>query len=985
MTSIERTAYPLLKRNPTAQELDQVYSPADNELVFAYKQVREPTRRLSFLLLLKGFQRLGYFPTIADMPAAIKGEVRVALRLSGHTRPADLHLRTLYRYHAVIRQWLGVTQFRVRGMHVATRAMGTAGQVMDNPADMINAAIEQLVKDKIELPAFSTLDRMARRIRTLINQRLFNLVQQRLSEPEIQQLDALLNVEQGRRQSPLQMIKQIPKRSSLQNFQRLIEHITQLSDLVGDAHLLANIPETKIKHFAAEAKALDATELRDFTPPKRHMLLLCLIYRARIRARDDLAVMYNKRINNLHRTGKDELDRLRVRHREKTEAIVATLSDVIQVLDLHSSDDEAGREIRQLLVKRGGAETLQDDCAAINAYSGDNYYPLLWKFYKSHRPTIFRMVKLLNLSSTSEDRTLMEALDVVLMHESRRGDWVDYPVDMSFANERWRRVVSHRTEDGSVRLHRRHFEVCVFSSLANELRSGDLAIDGSEEYADYRGQLLRWDECESRLADYCAQLNLPLEPVAFVAGLRDELTRTAEEIDTVYPDNNQVVIDANGFPVLKRVVAKEPPESARTLEATVLQRMPERNILDILCNVAHWVGFPRHFGPLSGSDPKIDRATERYILTAFTYGSNLGPAQAARHFRGAATPHMLSFINRRHINAAKLDLAIKDIVNAYNVLELPKVWGDGTSAAADGTKYDMYDQNLLAEYHIRYGGYGGIAYHHVSDTYVALFSHFIPCGVWEAIYIIDGLLKNKSDIQPDTIHADTQGQSAPVFALSYLLGIKLMPRIRNWQDLKFFRPSSTTRYEHIDSLFKDTVDWQLIETHWKDLMRVVLSITAGKISSATLLRKLGNYSRKNRLYQAFRELGRVIRTIFLLRYISDLGMREKITASTNKVEAYNGFAKWNFFGGEGVIADNDPEEQEKMVKYNDLVTNAIIFSNAVDLTRILREMKTEGGTPSRSDVALMSPYMTAHIKRFGDYLIDIDTVPEPFVAELVLE
>lgn len=53
-----------------------------------------------------------------------------------------------------------------------------------------------------------------------------------------------------------------------------------------------------------------------------------------------------------------------------------------------------------------------------------------------------------------------------------------------------------------------------------------------------------------------------------------------------------------------------------------------------------------------------------------------------------------------------------------------------------------------------------------SLTCTTLFSHFIPCGVWEAVYIIDGLLKNKSEIQPDTIHADTQGQSLPVFALA---------------------------------------------------------------------------------------------------------------------------------------------------------------------------------------------------------------------------
>jgi TnpA family transposase len=98
----------------------------------------------------------------------------------------------------------------------------------------------------------------------------------------------------------------------------------------------------------------------------------------------------------------------------------------------------------------------------------------------------------------------------------------------------------------------------------------------------------------------------------------------------------------------------------------------------------------------------------------------------------------------------------------------------GKVSQRDGTKYDVYEQNLLSEYHIRYGGYGGIAYHHVADKYIALFSHFIPCGTWEAVYIIDGLLQNKSDLQPDTIHGDTQGQSTTVFALSYLLGINLL-------------------------------------------------------------------------------------------------------------------------------------------------------------------------------------------------------------------
>ncbi|WSS47170.1 transposase (plasmid) [Streptomyces sp. NBC_01187] len=106
----------------------------------------------------------------------------------------------------------------------------------------------------------------------------------------------------------------------------------------------------------------------------------------------------------------------------------------------------------------------------------------------------------------------------------------------------------------------------------------------------------------------------------------------------------------------------------------------------------------------------------------------------------------------------------------------------------DGTMMDTVVDNLLAETSIRYGGYGGIAHHLVSDTYVALFSRFIPCGEWEAAYLIDSLVANESEVKPETVHADTQGQSFPVFGLGHLLGIDLPPRIRNFQDLTFHRP-----------------------------------------------------------------------------------------------------------------------------------------------------------------------------------------------------
>ena len=176
----------------------------------------------------------------------------------------------------------------------------------------------------------------------------------------------------------------------------------------------------------------------------------------------------------------------------------------------------------------------------------------------------------------------------------------------------------------------------------------------------------------------------------------------------------------------------------------------------------YWTNWSRHLGPLSGSDPKMEDARARDILTTFAYATNLGPAQMARHLRGGVSAETIAYINRRHVTTERLDAANRDIIDRFSRCVLPRCWGDEKRVATDGTQYDLAEENLMAERHIRYGGYGGIAYHHVSDLYILLFSHFIACGVWEAIYIIDGLLKNRSAIQPTTVHADTQGQNLPV-------------------------------------------------------------------------------------------------------------------------------------------------------------------------------------------------------------------------------
>ena len=211
-----------------------------------------------------------------------------------------------------------------------------------------------------------------------------------------------------------------------------------------------------------------------------------------------------------------------------------------------------------------------------------------------------------------------------------------------------------------------------------------------------------------------------------------------------------------------------------------------------------------------------------------------------------------------------------------------------------------------------------------------------------------------------------------------------MPRIRNWKDLRFYRSSKGIKYKHIDRLFTDTVYWKIIEDHWRDLMQVAISIQAGKIAAPVLLRKLSHEGRHNRLFAAARELGRVLRTIYLLKWISSKEMRQEVSATTNKIESYHAFTKWLNFGGD-VITENDPGEQQKRLRYIDLVASAVILQNTVDMMRVLQGLQDEGEEGDIADVQYLSPYMTSCIKRFGNYHLDLKRAREPWLKEAIFQ
>jgi TnpA family transposase len=208
---------------------------------------------------------------------------------------------------------------------------------------------------------------------------------------------------------------------------------------------------------------------------------------------------------------------------------------------------------------------------------------------------------------------------------------------------------------------------------------------------------------------------------------------------------------------------------------------------------------------------------------------------------------------------------------------------------------------------------------------------------------------------------------AAAFALAYVEGIELRPRIKNWRDLVFYKPFRESNYHHINALFKATVKWKLIADHFLDYVQIGASVQTGTVSSSWLLTRLNSTSRRNALFRAFHQLGRVVRTIHMLEVLAEPELLRLGGSPQNKVEAFHRFSKWLLLDGRGVLRSNDPAEYEKAVHYDELVGNAVMLQTVADQTQVIRQLVEEGYTVRAEHLERLSPYATQHLKRFGKY------------------
>ncbi len=380
-------------------------------------------------------------------------------------------------------------------------------------------------------------------------------------------------------------------------------------------------------------------------------------------------------------------------------------------------------------------------------------------------------------------------------------------------------------------------------------------------------------------------------------------------------------------------------EHSQTL-STLLYDVRGTMVTDVFRHVSDSTSFEAEFTHSSNQHAVRNTDFNQLIAAILSQGLNLGTRKMFDCSKGLKEASLMDAVRFR-LTLENLKRANQCILDAIDVLPLSREFQkehDVLRSSSDGQKYLVTRDSLVSAYSYKYFGQeSGVARYIYVDEKNRVFSSrvFMP-SKREATYVLDGLASNISDI-PRMHSTDTHGFTEPVFACCALMGVRFAPRIADIHDQVLSGHRSPSWYEkegyHIRPTHK--INWKLIESQWDEILRFMASILSGKCLASQLFNRLNSYAADHPLYKALKELGRVEKTLFILRYYRHKTLRDDIQKQLNIGEHMNKFQKAVTWGDGKRLRGQSIEEYERAAACTQLIQNSIIYWNYLYATERL--------------------------------------------------
>ncbi|MFH0754947.1 MAG: Tn3 family transposase, partial [Candidatus Omnitrophota bacterium] len=923
--------------------------------------LRTPTNKVGFVLLYGYFKATNKFFRAKDF---LKSEIDFLCENfhvpSGSIDFSEYEATTLDRHQKIILDLMSCTPFtdETKQLLLQEALELCAGHM--RPKVIFSTLVDFLKEKRIEVPTYYIL---AEIITAALNQ-YENSFRASLSaiitKEDMRHLDSLLESCGGNPNLLTYKLTSLKKsshslrprhiKSNIKNliyFKKLYDH---LSPIIGRLDL----DTTTILYHAGFVMKAPTYQVFQQSGVDRYLYLLCFLIHRYYTLNDLLVDALIHASRNAHNTAlrrhQEHCYVYRGQKQVVTEEILKitklSFQDIKNVIFNDTlTDANKIQTIQSMFLKQTdpSAETIEEKISKLETdyrlVKDDRYYDFLENCSIKLQNRVSEIIKHICFDQNSSDQKIIDAIN----YYKHTNGIIGKDAPRTFLNPDQERVVFADDKKPRVSL----YKVFLFHEIASGIKSGALNLLYSYKYRPFDQCLIPRKAWEENRQSLLAKSGL--------TGFEDfhkVIKEISAIIDSQFDVTNRRILDSkNPFvrigPHNNLIVTTPPAKDRESSESQVMdlfsheRYFPLFEILSTVNKATSFIDYLEHWktkGHRSRPDNKI------IIAGIIGLGCNLGIRKIARISNSISTNTLENTVSW-YFSSDSLKTANDKILGFIDQLSLSRIFQKDTSVthtSSDGQKFGIGVDSLHANYSFKYFGKGtGLSSYTFNDEQHRLFySTVISPSEREAAYVIDGLMQNEV-VNSDIHSTDTHGFTEIVFAITHLLGISFAPRIRDFREQRLFATEVRSIFKAKGYLIipDQKVDIKAIEDEWDNILRLVVTIKLKHTTASQLFQRLSHYSRQHPLYRAIKNFGKLIKTIFLLRYIDDVELRQTIEKQLNKTESINKFAKAVFFGSDHEFQEQTKEGQLRADSCKCLIENAIICWNYLYLSDVISKTK----------------------------------------------
>lgn len=583
--------------------------------------------------------------------------------------------------------------------------------------------------------------------------------------------------------------------------------------------------------------------------------------------------------------------------------------------------------------------------------------------YTNHyRRGLIELLQVLEFhSNNSAHQPVIETLDLVERY-AKAGNTTYYPLGEHIPAHRgtsgqWAEVVHRADKRGRSRTVRMVYEVATFQALREQLRCKEAWVAGSGRWPNPDENLPA--DFEARRAEHYTELRKPRDLKAFTHALRKEMEAELGVLDATLPDLEWVDITERNTGAIRFTTPEASPEprNLRRFKGEVRRRWDGVPLIDMLKEAILRTGATSVAG---GTSLPPEVPTERLMLAIYGYGTNTGLRAVAGGTHGH-TEEEIRYVRLRYLTPEAARQIAVEIANAPFAARDSGLWGASpTAVASDSTHFRAWDQNLSTEWHSRYSGRGSWC----TGTSSADRWSCTPksCGPRprKVAAMVEGAIRHGTTMKAEGHYVDSHGQSEIGFGITRLLNVDLLPRIKQINHVRLYRPNAgePDAYPNLAPAMTRPIRWDVIENNYDQVIKYATAIRSGTASTEAILSRFTR-AVSHPAHQAMLEIGRAQRTVLVADYLRERALQREIEEGLNVVESWNAANAVIYYGKGGEISTNWREEVEMAALCLRILQASLVHVNTLMLQDVLAEPewadKLTPVRPARSDPAVLVP------------------------------